>query len=321
MPPGRRHALKRVVPALVWAVHLYRGGPDRPPAPIPQEVVKVAGSLSNSWTLVKASAHVLNRDRELLVFPLLSGVASILLMVSYFGPIGFLGGWELLDSESGGYLASAIMFGFYLIQYFVVFFFNTALVGAALIRMEGGDPTVSDGMRIAVDKLPAILGYAALAATVGMLLRTVAERAGPLGRFATSLVGVGWSLATFLAVPVLVTRDIGPIDTVKESATLFRKTWGEQVVGNFGMGWAGFVMMTSWTLFMVALFLGTGAVLGQSAVVMVPLFALAMLGYVALALFLSALKGIYTAALYRYASVGDAGIMEARVVEQAFRAK
>lgn len=277
----------------------------------------MAGSFSNSWSLVKASARVLSLDRELLIFPLLSGVASVLLMISYFGPIGLLGGWELLDSESGGYLGSAIMFGFYLIQYFVVFFFNTALVGAALIRMEGGDPTVSDGMRIAWDKLPAILGYAAIAATVGMVLRTLAERLGFIGRMVVSALGIGWSLATFLAVPVLVTRDIGPIDVVKESATLFRRTWGEQVVGNFGMGWAGFVLAMSWTLMLVLGFVVAGS-LGIGFLVP-PLVVVGILGYVALGLFLSALKGIYTAALYRYASTGDAGIMDARMVEQAFR--
>ncbi|HKK93654.1 MAG TPA: DUF6159 family protein, partial [Longimicrobiales bacterium] len=146
----------------------------------------MAGSLSNSWNLVKASAKVLSMDRELLIFPLLSGIASILVMISYFGPIGLLGGWELLDTDSGGYLSTVILFGFYLIQYFVVFFFNTALVGAALIRMEGGDPTISDGMRIAVDKLPAILGYAAIAATVGMVLRMLAERLGFIGRMVVS---------------------------------------------------------------------------------------------------------------------------------------
>jgi len=208
----------------------------------------VAGSLSNSWNLVKASAKVLSMDRELLIFPLLSGIASILVMISYFGPIGLLGGWELLDTDSGGYLSTVILFGFYLIQYFVVFFFNTALVGAALIRMEGGDPTISDGMRIAVDKLPAILGYAAIAATVGMVLRMLAERLGFIGRMVVSALGIGWHLATYLAVPVLVTRDVGPIDVVKESAEMFRKTWGEQVVGNFGMGWAGLMMGISWTL-------------------------------------------------------------------------
>jgi len=279
----------------------------------------VAGSFSNSWSLVKESARVLSLDRELLVFPLLSGVASILVIVSYFGPIGLLGGWELLDSESSGYLGTVIMFGFYLIQYFVIFFFNTALVGAALIRMEGGDPTVSDGMRIAWDKLPTILGYAVISATVGMVLRTLAERLGFIGRMVVSALGIGWSLATFLAVPVLVTKEIGPIDVVKESASLFRKTWGEQVVGNFGMGWAGFLMAISWTAtIFVALFVASTLELGF---LVLPLFVVAALGYVALGLFLSALKGIYTAALYRYASTGEAGMMDARIVEQAFRQK
>jgi len=279
----------------------------------------VAGSLSNSWNLVKASAKVLSMDRELLIFPLLSGIASILVMVSYFGPIGLLGGWELLDTDSGGYLSTVILFGFYLIQYFVVFFFNTALVGAALIRMDGGDPTISDGMRIAVDKLPAILGYAAIAATVGMVLRMLAERLGFVGRMVVSALGIGWHLATYLAVPVLVTRDVGPIDVVKESAQMFRKTWGEQVVGNFGMGWAGFMMAISWTLFMGLLFFVFGS-LGMGFMVMA-LIPVALLGYVALGLFISALKGIYTAALFCYASTGDAGIMDARMVENAFRQK
>lgn len=279
----------------------------------------MAGSLSNSWSLVKASARVLSLDRELLVFPLMSGIASVLVIVSYFGPIGFLGGWELLDSDSGGYLGSVIMFGFYLIQYFVVFFFNTALVGAALIRMEGGDPTISDGMRIAWDRLPAILGYAAIAATVGMVLRTLAERLGFVGRMVVSALGIGWSLGTYLAVPVLVTRDIGPVDVVRESASLFRKTWGEQVVGNFGMGWVGVMMAISWTIFIGAtLFVLSSLGIG---VAMLPVIAIALLGYVGLGLFLSALKGIYTAALYRYATTGEAGIMDSRIVEQAFRHK
>jgi len=279
----------------------------------------VAGSFSNSWSLVKASARVLSLDRELLVFPLMSGIASVLVMVSYFGPIGLLGGWEFLDQDAGGYLSSAIFFGFYLIQYFVVFFFNTALVGAALIRMDGGDPTVSDGMRIAWDRLPAILGYAAIAATVGMVLRTLAERLGFVGRMVVGALGIGWGLATYLAVPVLVTRDIGPVDVVKESASLFRKTWGEQVVGNFGIGWVGAMMAISWTIFIG----GTLFVLSSLGVGigMLPVLAIALLGYVALGLFLSALKGIYTAALYRYASTGEAGIMDSQIVEQAFRHK
>ncbi|HKK92289.1 MAG TPA: DUF6159 family protein, partial [Longimicrobiales bacterium] len=115
------------------------------------------------------------------------------------------------------------------------------------------------------------------------------------------------------------TRDVGPIDVVKESAEMFRKTWGEQVVGNFGMGWAGLMMGISWTLFMGLLFFVFASLgMGFMAVALIPV---AVLGYVALGLFISALKGIYTAALFRYASTGEPGIMDARMVENAFRHK
>lgn len=37
-----------------------------------------------------------------------------------------------------------------------------AMQGAAMIRLEGGDPTVADGLRTARSKLGVILGYAVL---------------------------------------------------------------------------------------------------------------------------------------------------------------
>jgi hypothetical protein len=200
----------------------------------------------------------------------------------------------------------------------VIFFFNSALVGAALIRMEGGDPTISDGMSIAMDRLGAILGYAALSATVGMILRFISERSGFLGRMVVGLVGVGWTLATYLAVPVLVTRNIGPVDAVKESAALFKRTWGEQVVGNFGLGAAVFLMTISWTLVAAALVAGSAALFPP---LVVPAIGTAILGYIALGLVSSALKGVYTAALYRYASTGEAGLFDQRVLGGAFRQK
>lgn len=280
-------------------------------------------SFKNSWSLVKASAHVLKQDRELMVFPLLAGISSILIMVSFIAPVAFFGGTEalaMLDSDSGSYLGYVIGFLFYLTNYFIAFFFSTALVGAALIRMEGGDPTVSDGMRIALDRLPAILGYAAIAATVGMVIKMLSERLGFIGRFVVGLLGMAWSLATFLTVPVLVTRDVGPIDAVKESASLFKQTWGEQVVGNIGIGWAGFVMGLSWTIVMGGL-LALGVSVGLGAFYVVPVIGIAILGYVLLGMFLSALKGIYVAALYRYATTGDTGALGDDVMGQAFRPK
>ncbi len=278
----------------------------------------MAGRFSNSWTLVKASTKVLKLDKELMVFPLLSGVASILVVASFVVPIAVTGGWGFFSDGDHRYAGYALAFLFYLVQYTVIFFFNSALVGAALIRMEGGDPTVSDGLSIAMSRLGTILGYAAIAATVGMVLRAISERSGFIGRIVVGLVGMAWTLATYLAVPVLVTQNVGPIDAVKESAGLFKRTWGEQVVGNFGIGAAIMLMGLSWTLVTVGLiWFGASVVPGA----LIPAVAIGVLGYVFLWLFSAALHGVYTAALYRYATHGEAGLFDAGIMGQAFRPK
>lgn len=279
----------------------------------------MAGSFSNSWALVKASANVLKLDKELLVFPILSGVATVLVTISFIVPLAWTGGWQVFAGETGSYLGTVVGFLFYMVQYTIIFFFNSALVGAAMIRLEGGDPTVSDGMSIAMDRLGAILGYAALAATVGMVLRFISERVGIIGRIVVGFVGIGWTVATYLAVPVLVTKDVGPIDAVKESASLFKSTWGEQMVASFGIGWAFFLMGISWTLVFVLTLVGA-AKLSLGAPVVLPLVAVGVMGYVLLGLVASALQGIYTAALYRHASGGHVEGFDGDMLRGAFRA-
>jgi hypothetical protein len=278
----------------------------------------MAGRFSNSFALVKASANVLRLDKELMVFPLMSGIATVLVAASFIAPIFMIGPEIFVEGESASYAAYAFGFLFYLVQYFVIFFFNAALVGAALIRLDGGDPTVSDGLAIASKRMGSILGYAAIAATVGIVLRFIAERAGFLGRIVTGLIGLAWTLTTYLTVPILVTKDIGPVDAVKESVAIFKRTWGEQVVGNFGMSIAVTLMAISWTCVGFVMMFLTSA-MGVYGVV--PAIAIWVLGYVFLALFASALNGIYTAALYRYAITGDAGYFDADILGNAFRPK
>ena len=59
---------------------------------------------------------------------------------------------------------------------------------------------------------------------------------GIVGRIVGSLVGLAWSLVTFLVLPVLVIEQIGPIQAVKRSAELFKHTWGENMIANAGIG-------------------------------------------------------------------------------------
>ena len=280
----------------------------------------MAGRFSNSFALVKASANVLRLDKELMIFPLMSGIATVLVAASFIAPVLWVGGPEIFaEGESFSYTAAVFGFLFYLAQYTVIFFFNAALVGAALIRLDGGDPTVSDGLAIASKRMGSIIGYAAIAATVGMILRFLQERAGFIGKIVVGLMGLAWTLTTYLTVPILVTKDIGPVDAIKESALIFKRTWGEQVIGNFGMGWAVALIGIAWTCLNVAVMIG----MAQLGMGMSILFAggIMLAGYVLLALFASALNGIYTAALYRYAMTGETGFFDPQIMGNAFRPK
>ena len=263
--------------------------------------------LSRSWELTKASAAGLSADKELLVFPLLSGIASLVVMATFAFPF-FLAGFldRLATGDEGARLLGGVVaFAFYTTQYFVILFCNTALVGAAMIRLRGGDPTVGDGIRVAMSRLGSILGYALISATVGMILRAIAKRGGLVGRIVSSFFGLAWNLATYLVVPVLVVEGVGPIEAVKRSASYLKKTWGEQMVGNLGMG-AVFGLMS---FAVIALGLGGaigGLVLGSPMLIGVAI-GVAVIALVAIALVSSALGGIYAAAVYRYAAEGDAG--------------
>lgn len=275
---------------------------------------------SRSWGLIKASAGVLAKDKELLVFPLLSAICTLVVAGAFLLPAFGLGALDGLREGGMSVAAYAFAFLFYLVQYFVIFFFNSALVGAAMIRLEGGDPTVRDGLRIAGSKVVPILGYAAIAATVGMVLRAIQERAGFLGRIVAGLIGVAWTLASFLVVPVLVSRDIGPVDAVKESALLLKKTWGENLIGQGGVG------LVFGLVFFALVVVGGAGIIGAATtgngVLIGLMVALLIVALLVAALVQAALSGIYSAALYRYAvGAGDSEGFNAQLLGQAFRTK
>ncbi len=269
--------------------------------------------LRNSWTLVKASAAVLRADKELLFLPILSAVAVVLVTIAFIVPSA-LGG--LFDSESG--IAEwVVVFLFFVTQYTVIIFLNSALVGAAMIRLEGGDPSVADGLRMAAKNIRNILGYAVIAATVGLLLRLLSAW-GKGGEIAAAFIGVGWNLAVFLAVPVLVAEKVGPLEALKRSARLLKKTWGEQIAGNFTMG------LVLGLLLLGVFILGCGVIVLALAInslaLLIATFAVLILAFLMTSLISAALSGIFTAALYRFAATGEAGDwFDEALVKNAFK--
>jgi hypothetical protein len=280
----------------------------------------VFATFSRSWELAKASLSVLRSDKELLLFPLVSFIGLVVVTLSFAVPWLLLGGLRELDTTGQpGVMTYVLAFLFYVVSYTVIFFCNTALVGAAMIRLDGGDPTLSDGFRIAFARLPQIIGYALIAATVGMILRWISERAGIVGQIVAGIIGFAWNIATFLVVPVLAVEKVGPIDAIKRSAGLLRRTWGEQLVGNAGIGIVFGLLAFLFILLGVGL---TIAVVQASAALAIVVVVATILIVGTIALIGSAASGIFTASLYRYATKGEPGTnFRAETMSAAFRAK
>ena len=276
-------------------------------------------SIGRSIELAKASLRVLRADKELLLFPFVSFIALVIVTASFAVPLWLTG--AITDAADGRLnIPGAILaFLFYLVTYTVIFFFNTALVGAAMIRLDGGDPTLRDGFRIAFSRLPQIIVYALIAATVGMILRWISERAGFLGAIVASVIGIAWNLATFLVVPVLVVERVGPIEAIKRSGSLLRRTWGEQIVGNVGIGLVFGLLTVLVVVLGVFLIIALAQVSTILAIVGV---VLTVLVAGAIALVGAAAGGIFTASLYRYATKGDGGnLYRPETLAAAFKPK
>ena len=261
----------------------------------------MAGRFARSLALARASWSVIRADKELLWLPVLSVMALMLLVGSFVAPAVALGAFDAAAASGDPPAGFALLaFVFYVLAYFVAIFFNTALVGAAMIRMDGGNPTLRDGLAIARSRVGRIFGYAVIAATVGLLLQALEERVGWVGRFVVRLIGVAWTLATFLVVPVLVTRDVGPIDSVKASAALLRETWGENLIGAVGLG------LAFAAAYLVVLLAGGGLILVsiKAGLPFMTIFALllAIVALVALSALQATMQGVYSAALYRHAT-------------------
>ena len=253
--------------------------------------------ISRGFRLLGASWNVLRTDKELLVLPVISFLAIAVATAGIFG-LSWLGwGGEVPERFPEGPMDYVAIGLFYFVAYFIGIFFNAAVVGAAMIRLQGGDPTVRDGLRLAASKTGKIAGWAAISATIGLILRALEERLGFLGDLIVGLIGVVWGAITFFVVPVLLYEEAGAVEGIKRSASIFRRRWGEQFTGNVSIGLAMFLIALPLAA-VVALLFAMSALLG----IVVGVLAFGLLAAVG-----SALSGVFNAALYRYATTGEAG--------------
>lgn len=262
-----------------------------------------------SWALTKTTFSLIGKDKEMLLFPLLAGIGSVVFFLSLVFPWVLMPIMEGERSVGGDAKDALFVFSFYLGSAFIATFFNVCVVNTVKTRLEGGDATFMDSVKFAWGRLPQILGWSLVSATVGLFLRLldrVAERAGVVGqvlmRILISLMGMAWSVVSLFVVPVMVYEGVGPLDALKRSMETLKDTWGEALMGDLGMGLVQFLVMLPCVLLCVGslMVFGGGGVWVAGGLVLFWL-----LVFLCVILVFTAANTVYRTALYHYAATGE----------------
>jgi hypothetical protein len=269
--------------------------------------------IKRGWELTKKSWELLRANPALLRFPLFGGAATIVCAIVVVGP-----GLYLIDDGEAAFGGPLAVIGFYLLAT-IGFYFSVGLAAVADMIFRGEEASFGEGMAVARSRFSQIAGWAAIATFVGLVISFLQNRTGIGGLVLGRVLDIGWSLVTFLAVPVIALEGTGPIETLKRSASLFRSRWGQQVTGNIAIGAAvALIGILPSALLVVAGFI----VWSSASFIGALLIVIGVIGFAISALVSSALNGIFGVALYRYALDGEAvGGFTSQELESAVKTK
>ena len=200
--------------------------------------------LSNGWTLAMNSFKVLKENKQLIIFPVLSGISLVLIMGSFVLVFLSANGWSFENAEDSGTIGNYLyLFLFYLVNYFIVVFFNMALIHCTRLYFRCEEVSINAGLRFSLSRIGTIFSWSVFAAIVGTILRIIQEESGIIGKIITGIIGIVWNIATFFVIPVIAYEDLGPIAAFKRSSQLMKQKWGESLGATFSFGLIQFLAM------------------------------------------------------------------------------
>lgn len=203
----------------------------------PTQPVKM-GKFATSLAIVRQSWAILRQDKEIMLFPIVSAIVSSVAL----GVMGLLYFFVVLGSGAENtteptnpwqYLA---LFMYYIVMCFIVYFFEACIFIIAHARILGQDLSFMDGIKRGLEHVGGIFIWSCISATVGLFIRALSDRSDILSSIVAFFFGAAWNLLTYFSLPLIVVGNMSVGDSFKESATMIRKTWGETIIGNVGVG-------------------------------------------------------------------------------------
>ncbi len=268
---------------------------------------------SRGWRITMNSFRVLAQNKQLILFPMLSGLSLLLIIGSFFlGAVGLFG-WDLdrADPKNQG-IIYLVLFAFYVINYFVVVFFNMALMHCTRLYFKGEEVTLRAGLAFSLSRLGVIFSWSLIAGTVGVVLRAIQQESGIIGKILAAVIGVVWSVATFFVVPVLAYENLGPLAAIRRSSQLMKAKWGESLSGTFSFGLIQFIAM----LLIGLLFFLAGSLIHPVAGI-----ALAAIAIFLVLSILSAAQTIFVSAVYHDVTDDPVSQVDRQLVDNLFVSK
>jgi hypothetical protein len=280
---------------------------------------------SRSWEITKLSFGVIKHDKELLLFPILAIIFSLIFIIVVLFP-SVLAGIITINKDEIGLLGYIILFILYAGLAFISTFFNVAVVYTAKKRFEGGNALFRESVGFALSKLHLIFYWSLVSATVGIILRIIenfAERSQGAGRIllylTSSLFGMVWAIATLFVIPGMVYYNLGPIAAIKKSIAVLKKTWGESLIRYYGLGLAQFLFIVIGIVFLIPLYF-IFSILGLFGIF--TLIAIGILYFLIVVLVFGIANQIFNTALFVYADSGKIpGGYNEQVMRNAFTKK
>jgi Family of unknown function (DUF6159) len=253
------------------------------------------GRIARSWRLTRAAWDVVREDRSLLLLAAVSVIAGGLGLALIFVLAGSFDGGRL----DGGKLALFAVILAYPLT-FVSVFLNTAIAAAAAAALEGRHLSLGEALAVPLRKIGQVALWSLMAAVVGAILEQLASRLPLGGSIAARLVGVGWSLASLFAIPIIALEDCTAPEALRRSARTVKQRWGETIGGSLIIGaWAGIAALGVIVVFGIAIAAASHTVAVRDALIV--LGGLAIVVVVALQI---VVRQTFSVALYRYATDG-----------------
>lgn len=266
----------------------------------------MTNAFSRSWEITKVSFGVIKKDKEMLLFPILSGIFSLIFLAIMLFPTILI--YAGIDSGQLNALNLLMIFIAYFGVAFIATFFNVATVFTAKTRFEGENATFMDSIKFAFSKLYVIFLWSLVSATVGLILRMLENAAKNqkgagkiVGHLLVGALGLAWSIVTIFVTPILVYKGLTPFKAIKESTQIIKKTWGESLIRHFGLGLIqGIVTFVTILLIILLVFLTQGI----SPYLTVGLIILGIVAFVLISLVFGVANSVFNTALYIYATEG-----------------